>query len=147
MKLGMKKKVLFITLVCILFAGILGGIMFFFYNLQYNSNHIGRYLSIEIDDSGLKEIAQIDNTEIMTYDLKMPYVVSAKAESINLDQALELEMISMEDLCKYAKNVKKKQVGEREGVFYSFENYQIIFCQQKYLITPLNKEFSHSWFE
>lgn len=68
----MKKVVLGVALGMILCMFTIGCV----YMIQYNGNGLGRYLCVEIDQSGWKDIDQSNSVQIYTYNLRDPYVVA-----------------------------------------------------------------------
>lgn len=130
----MKKKVLIgICLLCL--AGVMtAGIILF--RAQYNVKGIGKYLCIEIDQSGFKEIGQEDGINIMTYDLKMPYFICVNAKQINLDTALQQGDIQIEDLYRYAVETAAVDLDGEKGTSYLYENYQVVIGKEVCIIAP-----------
>lgn len=131
----MKKKIL-ISICLLCFAGIvIAGIALF--RTQYNEKGIGKYLCIEIDQSGWKEIGQEDSVKIMTYNLKMPYFICLNTKKINLDTVLQQGDIQIKDLYKYADESAEIKLDGEEGTSYIYENYQVIMVKDKCVIAPL----------
>lgn len=136
----MKRKILIsISLLCL--AGVLAA-GFVLFRAQYNAKGIGKYLCIEIDQSGWKEIGQKDDVSIMTYNLKMPYFIPSDAEKLNLDAALQHGDIQIEDLYKYAEESMAVNLNGQKATSYLYENYQVVKEKTRCIIAPKDAEFT-----
>ncbi len=136
----MKRKILIIICLLCLAGMITAGIVLF--RTQYNEKGIGKYLCIEIDQNGWKEIGQEEGVDIMTYNLKMPYFICSNAKQINLDEALRQGEIQIEDLCKYASEYQAVDLDREKGTSYLYENYQVVMGKEKCIIAPRDVDFS-----
>lgn len=134
----MKKRVIIalllssILIVSCVFAAI------YVFQLQYNQNFLGRYLSVEMDQSELKNIGQSDGLDVMTFNMKEPYLISLSNDKIYLKDALRSNKMDIGDLCKYPTETKDVKLKEKDAVAYLFENYQMIITKDKCIIAPLN---------
>lgn len=134
-----EKKIL-ICICLLFFVGIIiAGIALF--RTQYSEKGISKYLCIEIDQSGWKEIGQVDNVKIMTYNLKMPYFICSNANEINLDTALQQGDIQVKDLYEYADVLTDIDVDGEKGTSYLYENYQVVMVKEKCIVAPKNVDF------
>ncbi len=136
----MKRKILIIICLLCLAGMITAGIVLF--RTQYNEKGIGKYLCIEIDQNGWKEIGQEEGVDIMTYNLKMPYFICSNAKQINLDEALRQGEIQIEDLYKYASEYQAVDLDGEKGTSYLYENYQVVIGKGKCIIAPKEADFS-----
>lgn len=121
-----------ILILCCVFLGI------YAYQHQYNANHMGRYLCIEIDQSGWENIGNSNGMEVMTFNLKQPYVISAKGDKVYLKEALRSNQLSIQDLCKYPEKITTNSDDGNHITSYYFENYQIVNDGEKYIIKSLD---------
>lgn len=130
----MKKVVSVLALGMILCMVTIGCV----YMIQYNGNGLGRYLCVEIDQSGWKDIGQSNSVQIYTYNLKNPYVVAFTSKKIFLEDGIQSGKITIKDLCKYSQSKEQMRIDNETGTVYLFENYQIIMLDGKCIITPLD---------
>lgn len=104
------------------------------YSQQYNLNGVSRYPNLTIDmTTGAEYIGDSGNYKVYTYNLKEVSFTRFGADSINLEEALAENKISIDDMIK--KSPRKK---ENELSIYEFENYQMILSNSLCLIAPLN---------
>ena len=139
----MKKKICLFCCFIGMFVFVIFGI--YICRQQYNSHNIGRYLCIEIDNSGWKNVGISDGMNVRTYNLKNAYFVSLFANKIQLDEAIRTNKVNIKDMCKYPFDVKKITTDDQVITTYIFENYQIIVTNEECIISPINaiQEFSH----
>ena len=138
----MKKKrtiIILLSVVCCIVVFSIPYIIFkHIWGLQYNSNNIGRYLSVEIDSSGLKKIGDSDGKNVKTYNIKSAYFIAASTDKISLEDAIKTHSIDIYDMCEYPFEKKKITIGNKAATDYIFENYQIIVTDIDCFIVPIN---------
>ncbi len=125
---------LFLSLVCML--GLAGCKWMF--DAQYNENGVGHFLVITIDESQPKEyIGELDTHKIFAEKLNMDatYFISLTAENIPIKEAIEDNLVSINDWRKYAWKIEK--AGDAEILQY--ENYEIVITRDECVIRPRTK--------
>lgn len=91
---------------------------------------------IEIDDSGVTEVWKNQQEVVATYNLKMPYVECWTGKTIALKDALQQKKISIDQIYDKAQSIEEVQWNGEQANAYSYENYQVVVCQNVYCITP-----------
>ena len=105
---------------------------------QYNEHDVGRYLSPEISKCGWREIGEYDGLDVRLYDVDSASFYTENHETISLEKALNSNLISIKDMCKYPFEHKQIMYGDQTAEDYIFETYQIIITDTECIICPLN---------
>lgn len=133
-----QKRVFFGGLIVIVVCAVcVGGILIGIFDMQYNSKFVSRYLSISINDNTLTKVGESFEIPVYIYNISMPELGTVSAERILLDDALRSQKVSMQDLCKHPREVDHSSKDGLEITSYSFENYRIVYGNNKYVIVPL----------
>ena len=136
----MKKKV--IILITILIVGIVGVVCIFsfgtkwLFSEQYNENGISHFLVITIDKNQSREyVGELDGHRIYVENLNLEETNfrTVNAENMSIKEAIEKNLVSIEEWRKYAWKVKKD--GDAE--ILQFENYEIVIAYDDCIIRPL----------
>ena len=136
----MKKKI--IILITILIIGIVGVVCIFSFGTkwlfsgQYNENGISHFLVITIDKNQSREyVGELDGHRIYVENLNLEETNfrTVNAENMSIKEAIEKNLVSIEEWRKYAWKVKKD--GDAE--ILQFENYEIVIAYDDCIIRPL----------
>ena len=136
----MKKKI--IILITILIIGIVGVVCIFSFGAkwlfsgQYNENGISHFLVITIDKNQSREyVGELDGHRIYVENLNLEETNfrTVNAENMSIKEAIEKNLVSIEEWKKYAWKVKKD--GDAE--ILQFENYEIVIVYDDCIIRPL----------
>ncbi|MBR2241490.1 MAG: hypothetical protein IJ890_09005 [Clostridia bacterium] len=136
----MKKKV--IILIAILIIGIVGIVYIFsfgakwLFSEQYNENGISHFLVITIDKNQSREyVGELDGHRIYVENLNLEETNfrTVNAENMSIKEAIEKNLVSIEEWRKYA--WKNKKDGDAE--ILQFENYEIVIANGECIIRPL----------
>lgn len=136
----MKKKV--IVLITILIIGIVGVFCIFSFGTkwlfsgQYNENGISHFLVSTIDKNQSREyVGELDGHRIYVENLNLEETNfrTVNAENMSIKEAIEKNLVSIEEWRKYAWKVKKD--GDAE--ILQFENYEIVVANGECIIRPL----------
>ena len=136
----MKKKV--IVLITILIIGIVGVVCIFsfgtkwLFSEQYNENGISHFLVITIDKNQSREyVGELDGHRIYVENLNLEETNfrTVNAENMSIKEAIEKNLVSIEEWRKYAWKVKKD--GDAE--ILQFENFEIVIAYDDCIIRPL----------
>ena len=131
----MKKLIaLLLTLICV--SGSLGCKWMF--DAQYNENGVSHFLVITIDENQPKEyIGELDAHKIFVEKLNMDatYFISVSAENISIKEAIDKNLVSIDDWREYAWEIEKD--GDNEILQY--ENYEIAIAHDECIIRPRTK--------
>lgn len=104
---------------------------------QYNSNGISHFLSIMIDRDQPKEyIGDLEEHKVYVENLNIDntHFSSVDAEKVSIKDALDNELVSIDDWRKYARKVVK----DGEGEIFRYENYEIAVTEDECIIRPLS---------
>lgn len=110
------------------------------FSLQYNKSGVSRGINISIDDSDKTWVANVDGYDIYTKRLSDPYVVDIWKKQIPLAEAFKKEKWRLEDLYQTADAKKQINIDGNEGMVYYFENYQVQFLNEEYVISPIENK-------
>lgn len=136
----MRKKI--IILITILIIGIVGVVCIFSFGTkwlfsgQYNENGISHFLVITIDKNQSREyVGELDGHRIYVENLNLEETNfrTVNAENMSIKEAIEKNLVSIEEWRKYAWKVKKD--GDAE--ILQFENYEIVIAYDDCIIRPL----------
>ena len=140
-KQALNKKKMVIVICCgvifILMIAI-ACLVFYMFSQQYNSKGISGLLCITIDESQPKEyIGELENYSIYVERLKTDelYFISVGAERISLREAVENELVSIEDWRKKAWDTVKDEDTE----ILRYENYEIAINDENCIIRPITE--------
>ena len=137
----MKKKNIFIVFGIILIIGALTAFIYHFgidwlFSSQYNKNGISHFLVITIDKNQSREyVGELDGHRIYVENLNLEETNfrTVNAENMSIKEAIEKNLVSIEEWRKYAWKVKKD--GDAE--ILQFENYEIVIAYDDCIIRPL----------
>lgn len=107
------------------------------YDAQYNENGISHFLVITIDKSQPKEyIGELDSHKVFVENLKIDetYFISVTAENISIKDAINQNLVSINDWKKYAWKIEK----DGDGEILQYENYEIAIADGECIIRPLS---------
>ncbi len=108
------------------------------YDAQYNENGVSHFLVITIDESRPKEyIGDLDDHRIFVekLDIEDTYFISVTDEHISIKEAIDNNLVSINEWKKYARKTQKD--GDTE--ILQFENYEIMVSPDECIIRPLTK--------
>ena len=138
MSIKSKRLVIAIIISIVLSVGAISIIIPAMFSAQYNKKGISHYLVITIDNNVSKTyIGELDNHKVYIEKLNIEETVfrSIKAENVSIKEALEKDLVSIEDWKKYAFKTSKK--GDYEVLKY--ENYEIAINDKECIIRPLSR--------
>ena len=136
----MRRKI--IILITILIIGIVGVVCIFSFGTkwlfsgQYNENGISHFLVITIDKNQSREyVGELNGHRIYVENLNLEETNfrTVNAENMSIKEAIEKNLVSIEEWRKYAWKVKKD--GDAE--ILQFENYEIVIVYDDCIIRPL----------
>lgn len=134
-----KYKIIIIALLILVFvAGLLTmKIAVSAFDSQYHNDGISKYMNITISDMDRYKVGELDGYEIYLENLSEAYFMTAGANRIELEDAIEQGKISMEEL--YDGSWKKEDIllNGIESTIYYFENYQIVLSDKECVISPI----------
>lgn len=133
--------------IVILGIALIVGIVVFFISIyvidwlfssQYNENGVSHFLVVTIDENSPREyIGKLDGHRIYIegFNLEETNFRNINAENISIKNAIEGQLVSIEEWKKYAWKIKKD--GDAEVLKY--DNYEIICAYDDCIIRPLSK--------
>ena len=136
----MRRKI--IILITILIIGIVGVVCIFSFGTkwlfsgQYNENGISHFLVITIDKNQSREyVGELNGHRIYVENLNLEETNfrTVNAENMSIKEAIEKNLVSIEEWRKYAWKVIKD--GDAE--ILQFENYEIVIVYDDCIIRPL----------
>lgn len=136
----LKRAVLIAVLAIVLILPLLlifGGV-FLDREMEYNRHGVTRYLVTQKTDSGWRDIGEYDGLDVRLYDIDSASFYTEDHETIGLEKALNSNLISIEDMCKYPFEYKQIMYKDQTAEDYIFETYQIIVTDTECIICPLN---------
>lgn len=107
------------------------------FDSQYHSNGISKYMNITISDTGKYKVGELDGYEIYLENLSEAYFITAGADRIELEDAIEQGQISIEDLWDGSWQKEDTFLNGVESTIYYFENYQIVLSDKECVISPI----------
>ena len=138
----MHKKIIGLIVLIIIFMILIivcgRGFVSWMFSEQYNSKGVSHLLVITIDKKQPKEyIGKLGNYNIYVEQLKIDETNfrSVDAENISIKDAIENDLVSIEDWKKYARKVTKN--GDTE--ILQNENYEIAITNDECIIRPISK--------
>ena len=135
--MNMKIVILIVLIVTILILGMVGFI-FWMFPAQYNSKGVSHWLVITIDKNAPKEyIGKLDDYDIYVEKLNIDEsnFRSIDAKNISIKDAIENNLVSIQDWRKYAWKIRKD--GDTE--ILQNENYEIAITNDECIIRPITK--------
>ncbi|MDL2301741.1 hypothetical protein LJC58_05225 [Lachnospiraceae bacterium OttesenSCG-928-D06] len=106
----------------------------YLFSSQYNDNGMSRGIHFEIDETvGTEFICSNDGYEVYTINIKNIYFQNAKAENIDIKDALSNESVEIQDMIYGL----KKSTTLSGFTCYIAENYQLILIENRCVIAPL----------
>lgn len=133
----MKKRILIVTAVILVIVGVVLGMKFLFKE-QYNEKGISHFLVITINKKQEKEyIADLENHKVYMegLDLEETYFKNIDAKNISVKDAIERNLISIEDWKENAKKIIKEEGKE----ILQFDYYEIEITDEECIIRPIKK--------
>lgn len=135
-----RSKILLITLICSLVLSIAAvyGIVRWMFTAQYNSNGVSHFLVVTIDkEQGKEYLGDLENHKVYIEGLNISETNfrNIKAENVSIKDALEKELVSIDEWKNYAFSIEK--IGKVE--IYKFDNYEIYVDSETCIIRPLTK--------
>ena len=132
---GDKKKKIFIIIAAVVvfltIAGIVCAVLM--YNAQYNSKGVSHFLVVTIDQSKEREqIGRLDGYNVYVEGLKKYNFRTFNAENLSVKEAIEKNLVSIDEWKKYAFSTKK----DNDSLILVFENYEISLTGDECLIRP-----------
>ena len=121
----------------IVFIGLIFFFVKFLFSQQYNKNGVSHFLVISIDKDRPREyVGELENHKIYVENLKLEETTfrNIKAKSVSIKEALEKELVSIDDWKKYARNV----INVEDTDIMQYENYEIACSDNDCIIRPLS---------
>ena len=136
----MKKKIIILIIAIMIIGAIClipSGIRWLF-SEQYNEKGISHFLVITIDKNQPREyVGELEGYKVFIENLSLEETNfrTIDAENMPIKEALEKNLVSIEEWRKYAWRVKKD--GEAEVL--QFENYEIAIDNDECIIRPISR--------
>ena len=130
------KKLMALSLILVCVLSLIG--CKWMYDAQYNQKGVSHFLVITIDQSQPKEyVGELEAHSIFVEKLDMDdtYFISATDEHISIKEAIDNNLVSINEWRKYAWKTEKD--GDAE--ILQFENYEIMVSPDECIIRPLTK--------
>ena len=137
-----KRSTVSLILAALLTVGMLcclsgcNSIVNWLFSSQYNENGISHFLVITIDENQAKEyIGTLGDHDVYVEKLDIDETCfrSIDAENVSIKDAIENNLVSIEDWRKYARNIKT----DGDIAILQFENYEIAVSSDECIIRPL----------
>ena len=103
---------------------------------QYNSKGISHFLVITLDNEQQKEyVGKLEEHDVYIEGLNIAETNfrTINAENLSIKDAIESNLVSIEDWKKYALRITEEESGE----ILKFENYEILVTSEECIIRPL----------
>ena len=131
------KKIIIIIFIVLGLCGIIFArdIIDWLFSEQYNENGISHFLVITIDKEQDKEyIGELDGYKIYIdgLNIKETNFRNIDAENVSIKEAIDNELVSINEWKKYAWKINK--IDDKE--ILKFENYQIVCDNEECVIKP-----------
>ncbi|KAB1439779.1 zf-HC2 domain-containing protein [Candidatus Galacturonibacter soehngenii] len=137
---SLKKSLIAIVVTSIILLICLITTFYKAYSIQYNDNAISHYLNITINtEKGIEYFGSFNNYQLYTYQLEEAYFIDFNDNHINLKDALESKLITLNEMTSF---LTKKESNDNNLQVYEFENYQIIFSDNNCIVAPLSVPLS-----
>lgn len=108
------------------------------FSAQYNPKGISHFLVITIDENQPKEyIGKLadHNIYVEKLNIKETNFTTVDAKNVSIKDAIENDLVSIEDWKKYSRSTKLD--GDTEILRY--ENYEIAISSEECIIRPITK--------
>ena len=106
------------------------------FKAQYNSKGISHFLVITLDNEQQKEyVGKLEEHDVYIEGLNIAETNfrTINAENLSIKDAIESNLVSIEDWKKYALQITEEESGE----ILKFENYEILVTSEECIIRPL----------
>ena len=133
----MKKVIIpIIIAILIILIACSGKIVRWLFAQQYNSKGISHFLVITLDNEQQKEyVGKLEEHDVYIEGLNIAETNfrTINAENLSIKDAIESNLVSIEDWKKYALQITEEESGE----ILKFENYEILVNTGECVIRPL----------
>lgn len=133
----MKKVIIpIIIAILIILIACSGKIVRWLFAQQYNSKGISHFLVITLDNEQQKEyVGKLEEHDVYIEGLNIAETNfrTINAENLSIKDAIESNLVSIEDWKKYALRITEEESGE----ILKFENYEILVTSEECIIRPL----------
>lgn len=133
----MKKVIIpIIIAILIILIACSGKIVRWLFAQQYNSKGISHFLVITLDNEQQKEyVGKLEEHDVFIEGLNIAETNfrTINAENLSIKDAIESNLVSIEDWKKYALRITEEESGE----ILKFENYEILVTSEECIIRPL----------
>lgn len=133
----MKKVIIpIIIAILIILIACSGKIVRWLFAQQYNSKGISHFLVITLDNEQQKEyVGELEEHDVYIEGLNIAETNfrTINAENLSIKDAIESNLVSIEDWKKYALQITEEESGE----ILKFENYEILVTSEECIIRPL----------
>ena len=133
----MKKVIIpIIIAILIILIACSGKIVRWLFAQQYNSKGISHFLVITLDNEQQKEyVGKLEEHDVYIKGLNIAETNfrTINAENLSIKDAIESNLVSIEDWKNYALRITEEESGE----ILKFENYEILVTTSECVIRPL----------
>ena len=133
----MKKVIIpIIIAILIILIACSGKIVRWLFAQQYNSKGISHFLVITLDNEQQKEyVGKLEEHDVYIEGLNIAETNfrTINAENLSVKDAIESNLVSIEDWKNYALRITEEESGE----ILKFENYEILVTSEECIIRPL----------
>ena len=133
----MKKVIIpIIIAILIILIACSGKIVRWLFAQQYNSKGISHFLVITLDNEQQKEyVGKLEEHDVYIEGLNIAETNfrTINAENLSIKDAIESNLVMIEDWKKYALQITEEESGE----ILKFENYEILVTSEECIIRPL----------
>ena len=133
----MKKVIIPIVIaILVILIACSGKIVGWLFSQQYNSKGISHFLVITLDNEQQKEyVGKLEEHDVFIEGLNIAETNfrTINAENLSIKDAIESNLVSIEDWKKYALRITEEESGE----ILKFENYEILVTTGECVIRPL----------
>ena len=133
----MKKVIIPIVIaILIILIACSGKIVRWLFAQQYNSKGISHFLVITLDNEQQKEyVGELEEHDVYIEGLNIAETNfrTINAENLSIKDAIESNLVSIEDWKKYALQITEEESGE----ILKFENYEILVTSEECIIRQL----------
>ena len=133
----MKKVIIPIVIaILVILIACSGKIVGWLFSQQYNSKGISHFLVITLDNEQQKEhVGKLEEHDVYIEGLNIAETNfrTINAENLSIKDAIESNLVSIEDWKKYALRITEEENGE----VLKFKNYEILVTTGECVIRPL----------
>ena len=133
----MKKVIIPIVIaILVILIACSGKIVGWLFSQQYNSKGISHFLVITLDNEQQKEhVGKLEEHDVYIEGLNIAETNfrTINAENLSVKDAIESNLVSIEDWKNYALRITEEENGE----VLKFENYEILVTTDECVIRPL----------